>query len=290
GTRREVLRFATPTTAHNAQEIAFSPVADRADPDYALLYICIGDGGAGNLGRPEMAGHPRTLFGAILRIDPAGNNSVNGRYGIPADNPFAESDDPAVHREVWAYGFRNPHRISWDFAHGKRTIAVDIGEANIEEVNLIEKGGAYGWGAAGIEGHARIDVKTDLKVVFPVTQAELTGVRLPFSEYDHLDGAAVTGGYVYRGPIKVLRDKYVFGDMVNGRLFYLRLGAELTDRTIYELSVVRDGAVTSVKALANAQRAHLRIGYDERNGDLLILTKDDGTLRRVSTAYERAEK
>jgi hypothetical protein len=82
----------------------------------------------------------------------------------------------------------------------------------------------------------------------------------------------------------------VFGDMVNGRLFYMDMGAELTDRTIYELSVVRDGAVTSVKALANAQRAHLRIGYDERHGDLLILTKDDGTLRRVSTAYERADK
>jgi len=284
GERREVLRFATPTTAHNAQEIAFAPV-ERGDPDYGLLYICIGDGGAANLGRPEMAGHPRTLFGAILRIDPGGTNSGNGRYGIPADNPFAGSEDATVHREIWAYGFRNPHRISWDLAHEKRLIAVDIGEANVEEVNLVEKGGAYGWGMAGIEGRTRIDVRKDLKTVYPATEDELKGVRLPWGEYDHVDGAGVTGGYVYRGPIEALRGKYVFGDIVNGRIFYLEADAKLADRTIYELAVVRDRRETTVKALAKAQRAHLRIGYDERTGDLLVLTKDDGMIRRVVGAY-----
>ena len=287
GERREVLRFVTPTTGHAGQEIAFAPVSGRDDPDYGKLFICVGDGGSGNLKRPDMAGHPRTFLGAILRIDPAGSDGTNGRYGIPVDNPFAASADRAVRREIWAYGFRNPHRVSWDLAHGRRMIAVDIGEANIEEVNLIEKGGAYGWGVAGIEGRTRIDVRTDLKVVFPATAEELEGVRLPFGEYDHADGAAITGGYVYRGPIEALRGKYVFGDIVNGRLFYMNLDAELTDRAIYELTVMRDGAVTDVKTLARAERAHLRIGYDERAGDLYVLTKDDGRVRRVTAAYAR---
>lgn len=286
GTHREVLRFVTPTTGHAAQEIAFSPVRDLHDPDYAKLYLCIGDGGSGNLGRPEMAGHPRTFLGAILRIDPTGRNSRNGRYGIPADNPFARTADPTIRQEIWANGFRNPHRISWDIAHGRRMISIDIGEANVEEVNLIEKGDTYGWGLRGIEGRARIDVKTDLKVVHAATPEELAGVHLPFAEYDHVEGAAITGGYVYRGPLKALRGKYVFGDIVNGRLFYLNIDAELTDRTIYELNLMRDGAPTTIKALAKAERAHLRLGYDERTGDLFILTKDDGMIRRVTAAYQ----
>jgi cytochrome c551/c552 len=287
GAHREVLRFVTPTTAHNAQEIAFAPVTDPRDPDYAKLYIGNGDGGAANLKRPDYAGHPRTLLGAILRIDPAGRNGIGGGYGTPADNPFAQSDDPGVRKEIWAYGFRNAHRIGWDFAHGKRMITVDIGEANIEELNLVEKGAAYGWGIAGIEGNTRIDVKTDLKVVHPATPAELAGVRLPFAAYDHIDGGAITGGFVYHGPLALLRDKYIFGDIVNGRLFFVNMGADLTDRTIYELNIVRDGAVTGLKTLAGAARAHLRLGYDERTGDLFTLTKDDGMIRRIATAYQR---
>ena len=75
--------------------------------------------------------------------------------------------------------------------------------------------------------------------------------------------------------------------MVNGRLFFLNLDAGLTDHTIHELNIVRAGAVTSLKALAHVDRAHLRIGYDERTGDLFILTKGDGRIRRVTAAYER---
>jgi mono/diheme cytochrome c family protein len=287
GTHREVMRFVTPTTGHGSQEITFAPVSDPRDPDYGMLYLGLGDGGSINLKRPEMAGHPRTFLGAILRIDPAGHNAANGHYGIPPDNPFAPSNDPAIRKEIWAYGFRNAHRISWDLTHGKRMIAVDIGEANVEEINLIEPGGAYGWGVGGLEGTTRIDVKTDAKVVFPATEAELAPYRRPFGQYDHHDGSSITGGHVYRGPLEVLREKYVFGDMVNGRVFFMHMGAELTDHTIYELNIVRDGAVTSIKALSQVERAHLRIGYDDRTGDLFILTKDDGMVRRISAAYYR---
>ena len=287
GTHREVLRFVAPTTGHGAQEIAFAPVTDRSDPDYGKLYLGLGDGGSINLKRHDMAGHPRTLLGAILRIDPMGSNGPNGHYGIPPDNPFAASTDPTIRREIWAYGFRNAHRLSWDYTHGRRMIAVDIGESNLEEVNLIERGGAYGWGVGHLEGTAHLDAKVDPKVVRPATAEELAPYVAPFAQYDHHDGASITGGYVYHGPLAVLRGKYVFGDMVNGRLFFLNLDAGLADHMIRELSIVRAGAATSVKALAQVDRAHLRIGYDDRTGDLFVLTKGDGRIRRVTAAYER---
>lgn len=287
GTHREVMRFVTPTTGHGSQEIAFSPVTDPHDPDYAKLYLGLGDGGSINLKRPDMAGHPHTFLGAILRIDPAGHDGAGGGYGIPGDNPFAASADPTVRREIWAYGFRNAHRLSWDFAHGRRMIAVDIGEANIEEINLVEKGGAYGWGVRGIEGTMRLDPKVDAKVVRLATEEEMAGVIPPFAAYDHTEGPAITGGYVYHGPLAELRDTYVFGDIVNGRLFFVKMGADLADRTIYELTIIREGALVTVKSLAGAQRAHLRLGYDERTGDLYVLTKDDGMIRRVSAVHRR---
>lgn len=284
GTHREVLRFVTPTTAHAAQEIAFAPVPG-SDPDFGKLYIAIGDGGSVNLKRPDMAGHPRTLLGSIIRIDPAGHDGAGGGYGIPADNPFARASDPRIHREIWAYGFRNPHRISWDLAYGKRMIGVDIGESNAEEVNLIRPGGAYGWGVGRLEGTLHIDAATDAKSVRPATAAELAGYEPPFGEYDHTQGSAITGGYVYHGPLAALQGKYVFGDIVTGRLFYMNFGPRLDDHAIYEIRIVRGGKVTSLKALGGLDRAHLRIGYDDRSGDLYLTTKEDGMLRRISAAY-----
>lgn len=284
GTHREVMRFVTPTTGHGSQEIAFSPVTDPGDPDYAKLYIGIGDGGSTNLKRPDMSGHPHTFLGSILRIDPRGANGANGRYGIPADNPFAATDDPGVRREIWAYGFRNPHRFSWDLAPDRRMYAVDIGESNIEEVNVITPGGAYGYGVAGLEGTFKLDARADAKVVRAATSKELSAYLLPWVEYDHNDGTAVTGGYVYRGPLPALREKYVFGDIVNGRIFCVNR-AGLGEPKLEEIDLVRDGELTTVKKLAHAERAHLRFGYDDRTGDLFLLTKDDGMIRRVVKAY-----
>ncbi|MCF3651454.1 PQQ-dependent sugar dehydrogenase [Synoicihabitans lomoniglobus] len=286
GTRREVMRWVTPTTAHGSQEIAFAPVTGPDDPDYGLLYIGHGDGGAINIKRPDIAGHPRTLLTSIMRIDPTGTNGRNGRYGIPPDNPFAGSDDPTVRQEIWAYGFRNAHRMSWDITpQGKRMIAVDIGESNVEEVNLIEPGWGYGWGVGKLEGTARLDVLDDPTVIWPATAAELAPHRSPHGEYMHDDGTAVTGGYVYHGPLELLRGKYVFGDIVNGRLFCMNIGESLDDHTIYELKVVTAaGEPTSVKTLAGVDRAHLRVSYDPRHGDLFVMTKDDGMIRRVVRA------
>jgi len=71
-----------------------------------------------------------------MRIDPAGNNSKNGHYGIPESNPFANETDNKIVKEVFAYGFRNPHHMSWDKANDNKLIATDIGEANLEELNI----------------------------------------------------------------------------------------------------------------------------------------------------------
>ena len=285
GTRREVLRLKTPTTAHGCQDIAFAPVTDRNDPDYGLLFIGVGDGGTVNLKMPELAHTPRSLLGTLLRIDPRGKNAPGGGYGIPADNPFVHSSDPLARREIWAYGFRNPHRMCWDLSFGKRLIVVDIGEANVEEINLIEKGGDYGWNQ--LEGPNRVDVMRDAKVVQPATAAELAPYRLPFGAYDHTDGRAISGGFVYRGPIEALQHNYIFGDIVTGRLFFMRMDERLTDTTIYELNVEREGVATSIAALAHTKRAHLRIGYDEQTGDLFFMTKEDGRVRRVTKGFTR---
>jgi len=166
-------------------------------------------------------------------------------------------------------------------------IAVDIGESNVEEVNLIEKGGAYGYGLESLEGTLRINAKADPKIVYPTTAAERAPFHMPFGEYDHFDGAAVTGGYVYHGPLAALQDKYIFADIVYGKIFYMNMGADPTDHTIYEINLVRDGKATGIKELAHAARAHVRIGYDERTGDMYFTTKDDGMIRRISAAYYR---
>jgi glucose/arabinose dehydrogenase len=117
----------------------------RGDPEYGLLYIGYGDGGANNIKHPELCHHLRSFLGTVMRIDPAGNNSKNGQYGIPSDNPFVNETDPLTVREIYAYGFRNPHRLTWDPSNNNRLMVTDIGEANIEELNIIEKGGDYGW-------------------------------------------------------------------------------------------------------------------------------------------------
>jgi len=175
--------------------------------------------------------------------------------------------------------------MCWDLSHGKRLIVADIGESNVEEVNLIEKGGDYGWNK--IEGTTRIEVMQDAKVVYPASAAELAPYCLPFGVFDHTDGRAISGGFVYTGPIEALQHKYVFGDIVTGRLFFMRMDEALSDPKVYELNIVRDGIATSIGTLSHTKRAHLRIGYDDQAGDLFIMTKEDGRVRRITKAYYR---
>ena len=141
-TRRELMRFVQPSKTHNVGLIAFNPTSEPGDPDYGKLYIPVGDGGHHLMADMreadfyKQAQNPSSAFGKILRIDPIQHNDKP--YTIPDDNPFVDS--PEYLPEIWALGFRNPQRISWDTKTGKMFIT-DIGESNIEEGNIGMAGG-----------------------------------------------------------------------------------------------------------------------------------------------------
>ena len=255
----------------------------KNDPDYGLLYFGYGDGGSNNIHHPELCGNLQSFLGTIMRIDPAGKNSRNGKYGIPATNPFVNSKDPLTVKEIYAYGFRNPHRFAWDKNNGNRMMATNIGESNIEELNIIEKGGDYGWPRR--EGNYGINTVKDLKTVFRVSPDDPYQYKKPFAQYDHEDGNAISGGFVYEGDIALLKHKYIFGDIVKGKLFYVNIDPKLSDSTVYELTIMQDGKETSLQEMDNTKRMHLRIGYDQFKKELYIITKINGKIRRVVKAY-----
>jgi glucose/arabinose dehydrogenase len=223
-TQRDLLREDHPALNHNGGTIAFGPDGD--------LYLAIGDGGTANdsgNGHIVSTGNAQSLsviMGKVLRIDPNGNNSANGKYGIPADNPFVgvSGEDP----EIYAYGLRNPYRFSFDSATGKLILG-DVGQNEVEEVDNIVKGGNYGWVTK--EGTFLFDRNTGLDN--PVNSpGSPPGLIDPLLEYDHTQGNAVIGGFVYHGTLLPgLDGKYVFGDLSNGtfgpdgRLFYADLNS-----------------------------------------------------------------
>jgi len=185
-----------PESNHNGGQLAFGPDG--------YLYVGLGDGGGGGdkhgtIGNAQDLG---TLLGKILRID------VNGSpYKVPADNPFVKT--PGAKPEIWAYGLRNPWRFSFDRGTG-RLFAGDVGQNLYEEVDIIRKGGNYGWRI--MEGFHDFNVPpgtNKLKLIPPI------------HEYNHDLGISITGGYVYRGnAIPSLKGLYVFGDY-NGKAFVL---------------------------------------------------------------------
>lgn len=283
GTHRELLRLHAPTFAHGFQDMAFIPGLKKNNSDYGLLYFGYGDGGANNIHHPELCGNVESFLGTIMRIDPAGKNSRNGKYGIPATNPFVNSKDPLTLKEIYAYGFRNPHRFAWDKSNRDRMMATNIGESNIEELNIIENGGNYGW--PWREGNYGINTVKDLKTVFKVSPHDPYQYKKPFAQYDHEDGNAISGGFVYEGGIALLKHKYIFGDIVTGKLFYVNIDPNPGDSTVYELSIMKDGKETSLQEMDNTKRMHLRIGYDQFKKELYIITKINGKIRRVVKAY-----
>lgn len=278
GSRRELLRINVPSTVHGTQDIGFNPDAVKGDKDYGLLYIGTGDGGSTIGKHPELCHSLQSLLGTIIRIDPLGNNSKNGRYGIPADNPFVNAD-PGVYKEIYAYGFRNPHRLAW---HKGTLLSTEVGESNFEEVNVIVKGGDYGWNVR--EGNYAISSK-DLKNVYPVPDTDAGRFEKPYLQYDHIDGNAISGGYVYEGPIAALKDKYIFGDIVKGRIFYANVDRGLTDHSIYELLITQDGRETDLVKMSGSKRVDVRIEYNRFTKEMYLMTKSDGKVRRVRNAF-----
>jgi len=283
GTSRELFRINMVTGMHGVQEITFNPSSREGDEDYGLLYIGIGDGACVQSGFPFLVQDIEKPWGSIFRIDPSGNDSANGRYGIPPSNPFTTHENKKALGEIYAYGFRNPHRITWT-SSGKMLVS-NVGQAQIESVNLILKGHNYGWAIR--EGTFLVDPKGDITKVYPLpddgTQDKIT---YPAAQYDHDEGAAITGGFEYTGTaLAALRGKYLFGDMNNGRLFYIEVSDVHPNHItpIKEWWITHGGKLTTTALLCGSKRVDLRFGKDHK-GDVYFFSKQDGKVYRLSGA------
>lgn len=202
-----ILEIPQPYANHNGGALVFGPDG--------YLYIGVGDGGAAN--DPHGYGQSlNTLLGKILRIDPRSGTP----YKIPSDNPFVGVKDARA--EIWAYGLRNPWRIAFDRMTGELW-AGDVGQNHVEEVDIITKGGNYGWREC--EGHLAMP---DLKKPCPKE------FIAPIITYDHDSPAkSVTGGYVYRGQkLHFLRGAYIYADFIDRRIWALRKDAGVQNTLI----------------------------------------------------------
>ncbi len=195
---RIILTLEGPDQNHNGGGIRFGPDG--------YLYVSFGDGGGQGDKHGEFGNGQKmdTWLGKILRIDV---NTKSG-YIVPKDNPFVGRKN--VKPELWAYGFRNPYRFSFDKSSGQM-FAGDVGQDLWEEVDIIKKGANYGWRL--MEGTHCYN---------PATDCNTKGITMPITEYYHTEGVSVIGGYVYSGKqLTVLKNKYVFADWV-GKVFYLQ--------------------------------------------------------------------
>lgn len=278
GEGRELLRVNMVHSFHGVQEITFNPLAKPGDEDYGLLYIGIGDGASVEFGYPELVHSPAMIWGSIIRIDPAGDNSNNGKYGIPATNPFVDEED--AHGEIYAYGFRNPHRISW--TKKGEILVSNIGHHNIESLNLILPGHDYGWPIR--EGTFVMNSRESMAEVFALPADDASyGVTYPVAQYDHDEGSAISGGYEYWGKeVPALDGKYIFGDIVSGRLFYVEMKDIRVGNlaTIREFRVSLDGEIKNLAQICGNNRVDLRFGRDAA-GELYLFTKPDGKVYRI---------
>lgn len=227
-----LLAYRQPYDNHNGGDMHFGPDG--------MLYIASGDGGSG--GDPQNnSQNLKSLLGKLLRIDV--DREESGKlYAIPTDNPFVGNPEAAP--EIYAYGLRNPWRFSFDRETGELW-AADVGQDELEEINLIEKGGNYGW---------RIKEGT---LCYSGEGCDRKDLIDPIYEYDHSQGRSITGGYVYRGSaLPELYGKYVYGDFTNGNIWALERKA--------------DGSVSN-RLLTASGKDIASFGVD-REGELYVLT------------------
>jgi len=280
GTGRELLRISMVEGIHGVQEIVFNPQAKPGSSDYGLLYIGIGDGGAVEAGYPFLAHDPAKPWGSVFRIDPAGRNSANGKYGIPAQNPFVKNHSANALGEIYAYGFRNPHRITW--TSSGLILVSNVGHGNIESVNLLEPGHDYGWPIR--EGKFVVNPSGNLNKIYSLPADDSSyHITYPIAEYDHDEGKAVTGGYEYTGKnIPALKGKFIFGDIPSGRLFFINMAdiKQGKQAVIKEWKISIDGATETFSHIYNKGRVDMHFGKDA-DGELYILTKLDGKMYKL---------
>ncbi len=283
GEHRELLRIDMVGAAHGVQEITFNPYVNPNESDFGLLYMGIGDGIAVQNGYLNLTQSRSKIWGTIIRIDPLGNNSKNGKYGIPTDNPWCNSKEPNVLKEIYAYGFRNPHRINW--TQTGLMIVANIGQMHIESLYQVLSGKNYGWPIR--EGTFMIFPEDDINKVYPLpSDDDNYGLSYPIAQYDHDEGIAISGGHEYTGTdIPELIGKYIFGDITSGRLFYIKVSdIQLGHQAeIKEWKVSFEGSTISLEDLCKNKRVDMRIGKDA-SGELYITTKPDGKIYKCVSA------
>ena len=312
GTRRELLRAAhvVLNLTHPMGAVDFNPTAKPGDPDYGLLYTSGSDFGFSNGGGPNASNPAQTqrldsIIGAILRIDPRSPSVTGGRkglgdYTIPITNKLAAH--PHALGEIYAYGFRNAHRLSWDI--DGTMFASDIGMDHIEEINIVRNGENYGWmKREGYFANGRFRGGA-LNELYPLPPEILDGrvkdgFTYPVAVYDHDEGRAITDGFAYRGRIDALKGKFVFGDIYNGRVFVSDLaamkkaddGIPQTVAPVEEVQLyVRDASGKRVdvsfrdlidQAMGKpATRADLHISRSH-DGELFLTSRQDGMIRML---------
>jgi glucose/arabinose dehydrogenase len=253
-TRIDILRIEEPQANHNGGTIAFGPEG--------FLYLSLGDGGGANdnnvNGHNPATGNgqdPNIALGKILRIDVNGTNAANGKYGIPATNPFATSGGV---KEIFALGFRNPYRFSFN---GSELLVGDVGQNRVEELNRVELGKNYGWRQK--EGAFKFNPADG------TVSDDLTGVPAgltdPVAQYDRDEGISIIGGFVYDGALlPALNGKYIFGDFArnftgpSGRLF----SYDFTAAEIREFIIGRDDRALGLFVKGMGQ---------DQNGEVYVL-------------------
>jgi hypothetical protein len=276
--RRVLMRVRQPNRDHNLNDIAFGPDG--------YMYLALGDGG-NVIAMSFNAQSTSNVFGKILRIDvdmrPGNTPSANGQYAIPIDNPFAQSTGNEV-KEIFAFGLRNPFRLSFDRATGDLYTG-DVGQRSIESLDRIEIGGNYGWNLK--EGSFLYDpstnfsgpinsVQPDLPGKDGLTLAQRLGLTDPIAEYDHVEGRSVTGGFVYRGGLApALTGRHIFGDFSLGRYF--------------STSAPDGGAITFLRFDPSGDPAPIRAYSfaEDESGEIYILGGDaqgDGVILKVIAA------
>ncbi|MFZ4109303.1 MAG: PQQ-dependent sugar dehydrogenase [Polymorphobacter sp.] len=285
--QREVLRIAQPRSDHGPGTIAFNPGADPGSADYGKLYIGLGDGG----GVGDPSGNAQDLaspFGKILRIDPAlaGNGAA---YSVPADNPHV--GEVGALGEIWASGLRNPQHFSWDAASGEMLIT-DIGQSQLEEINIGRAGGNYGWPLR--EGTLARGTSTDPNVYD--TPANDGSFVDPVAQFDHeeifrsgvYNLAAVSGAFAYNGSaLPELFGKVIVSELVSGRMFYYDpalAGAE--PAPLFELGLRMGGGDVTLSALdgniRQRGRVDLRLGTAADN-EIYLFSKTMGNIYRLDS-------
>jgi hypothetical protein len=286
---RELMRFAQPFQNHNGGHITFNPIAAARDAEAGWLYIGSADGGSG--GDPmDMAQNLASAFGKILRIDPLGKNSANGKYGIPPSNPFAIDNKTETLAEIYAYGVRNPQRLFWD-AKTRRMYMSDIGQNIVEEISPVTAGANLGWN--DWEGSYRY-VNRFVALDQPRSDKAMTYPVVEYGQVDPLlqNNAAAIGGLVYRdGAIRQLSNLLIFGDNPSGEIFYVHAdklpangGQDAIRRILLDdngegktlLQIVQ--AKNTAQGKKPATRVDLRFGLG-LDGQVFLLNKRDGVIR-----------